>query len=300
MENRKKILVIGSSNTDMVVQTSHFPKPGQTVLGGKFMMNAGGKGANQAVAAARLDGLVRLIAKLGQDIFATEALSGFRKEGIDITYLRQTFEYASGVALITVAENGENEIVVASGANMDLKPADISNEAFEEVGLVMMQCEIPLETISYVADICSRKGIPVLLNPAPATSLPESLLSRLFMITPNETETEVMTGIYPGNPKDMERAAHWFLNQGVQNVLITLGKQGVYWQNKTQKGMVPAVQVQAVDTTGAGDVFNGALAQAVVEGCSLPAACQFAVKAAAIAVTRLGAQTAAPFRNEIV
>ncbi|PWJ55974.1 ribokinase [Dyadobacter jejuensis] len=293
------ILVVGSSNTDMVVKTSEFPRPGQTVLGGEFLMNPGGKGANQAVAAARLGGQVRFIARLGEDIFGKQAEINFKEESLDIDFLTFSEEHASGVALITVAESGENQIVVASGANMDLLPEHIPDAAFDAVALVVMQCEIPLETVRYINEQCLQRQIPVLLNPAPAMGLSEEMLQGLYLITPNETETEIITGIRPVDRPSLEAAAAWFRERGVQQVVITLGKDGVYLHNDTQQTIIPAQEVTAIDTTGAGDVFNGALAAALVKGSDLVAACSFASQAAAVSVTRLGAQSAAPFSWEL-
>ncbi|MCE7065840.1 ribokinase [Dyadobacter sp. CY326] len=295
---KNKVLIIGSSNTDMVVQTQDFPKPGQTVLGGIFLMNAGGKGANQAVAAARLGADVRFVAKIGKDIFGQEAKKGFVKEGLDITYLLETDDFASGVALITVNAKGENEIVVASGANMELHPADVPDVIFEEVAFVLIQLEIPLETISYIITKCNNLGIKVLMNPAPGIKLNEALLKGIFLITPNETETEIITGIYPYDAASMQQAAEILHNAGVEQVIITLGSSGVYFSNASHATLIPARQVEAVDTTAAGDVFNGAILTALAEGKDWIEACEFACAAAAISVTRPGAQSSAPFREE--
>ncbi|MCF0048916.1 ribokinase [Dyadobacter sp. LJ53] len=297
---KNKVLVIGSSNTDMVVQTAEFPKPGETVLGGTFLMNAGGKGANQAVAAARLGADVRFVAKIGKDIFGHEAKKGFVKEGLDIDYLLETTEYASGIALITVNANGENEIVVASGANMNLLPADLPDQIFEGVDFVLVQLEIPLETIACIVEKCRKLNIKVILNPAPAVSLDEKLLADVFLITPNETETQILTGIYPGNAESMKKAAGYFHKSGIEHVIITLGSAGVYLSNKHFTEIIPAQQVKALDTTAAGDVFNGAILTALASGEGWPEACRFACRAAAISVTRAGAQNSAPYRQELI
>ncbi|SKB76085.1 ribokinase [Dyadobacter psychrophilus] len=296
---KKKVLVIGSSNTDMVVQTAEFPKPGETVLGGTFLMNAGGKGANQAVAAARLGASVRFVAKIGKDIFGQEAKKGFLKEGLDIDYLIETTDHASGVALITVNANGENEIVVASGANMDLLPADLPDEIFQGIDFALIQLEIPMETVTYIIDKCRSLSIKVILNPAPAALLDKELLSSTFLITPNETETELLTGIYPSNVETMQRASDYFHQAGIEHVIITLGSTGIYLSNKQYAEMIPAQQVKALDTTAAGDVFNGAMLTALASGEDWPEACRFACEAAAISVTRIGAQNSAPYRHEL-
>jgi ribokinase len=295
----KKILIIGSSNTDMVVRTGTFPKPGQTVLGGSFLMNPGGKGANQAVAAARLGGDIRFITKTGEDIFGQQAIQGFEKEGLDISYARVTTDFASGIALITVSESGENQIVVASGANMDLKPEDLPQAAFKDVEYALVQLEIPIETVAYAIEKCWQMSVKVVLNPAPAALLNDDLLGKVYLITPNETETELITGIMPDSVEKMERAAKVLLAKGVQNVMITLGKKGVFFLNKYQMEIIPAINVIARDTTAAGDVFNGALVTALADGRDFRQAAEFACKAAALSVTRIGAQSSAPYLNEI-
>lgn len=294
-----RILIVGSSNTDMVIKTSEFPQPGQTVLGQTFLMNPGGKGANQAVAAARLGANVSFVAKVGNDIFGKEALEGFKKEGLNIDYILQTGDFPSGVASIIVNENGENQIVVASGANMDLKPTDLSDSIFEDIHLVLLQLEIPLDTIQYVIKKCNDLKIKVILNPAPAVKLDDDLLSGIYLITPNETETQLLTGILPDSPERMKEAAFFFRNKGIENVIITLGKNGVYLFNDQYSEIIPAVTVKPVDTTAAGDIFNGAVVTALAEGKNWIEACQYACKASAISVTRMGAQSSAPYQHEL-
>lgn len=295
-----KVLVVGSSNTDMVVKTSKFPRPGETVLGGIFLSNPGGKGANQAVAASRTGANVRFVTKVGNDIFGKQALDGFIQEGLDIANILQTSEFASGVALITVNENGENQIVVASGANMDLKPADLPDSIFQDIEYVLVQLEIQLETVLYLVEKCSELKINVILNPAPAVSLNDDLLKNIYLITPNETETHILTGILPDSPEAMKKAGRLLLDKGIKNVIITLGEKGVFLMNNEVIQTLPAIVVTPVDTTAAGDVFNGALLTALSEDKNLPEACEFACKAAAIAVTRMGAQSSAPYRKEIL
>nr|WP_295923644.1 ribokinase [uncultured Dyadobacter sp.] len=294
------VLIIGSSNTDMVVKTDQFPKPGETVLGGTFLMNAGGKGANQAVAAARLGAKVRFVTKTGNDIFGKQAREGFEKEGIDIQFSGESADLASGVALITVNEQGQNQIVVASGANMDLKPEDLSETAFEGVAMVLLQLEIPIETVRRTIEKCTELGIPVILNPAPGRPLDRALLQGLFLITPNETETELITGIAVESLESLERAGRHLLGLGIQNVAITLGSKGVYVAGDTFTGIIPARVVEAIDSTAAGDVFNGAILKALADGVSLPDACRYACRAAALSVTRMGAQSSAPYQHELV
>jgi len=295
-----KVLVIGSSNTDMVVKTKEFPQPGETVLGGTFIMAPGGKGANQAVAAARLGANVRLVTKLGNDIFGKEASDGFMRENLDINFISQTDHFASGIAMITVNEKGENEIVVASGANMDLKPLDLPDEIFNDVRFVLLQLEIPLDTVKFIIDKCAAANLKIILNPAPAVKLDEGLLKHVYLITPNETETKILTGILPNTQESLREAAEYLRQQGVENVIITIGKNGVYLKNENFDQIIPAVRVEPVDTTAAGDVFNGAVVAALASGKDWISACEYACKAAAISVTRMGAQTSAPYHHEII
>ena len=296
---KQKILVIGSSNTDMVFKTNEFPQPGETVLGQTFLMNPGGKGANQAVAAARLGSKVRFITKLGEDIFGKQSLEGFEKEGLDLDFVLKTPHFPSGVASIVVNGRGENQIIVASGANMDLKPSDLTDIIFEEAGLVLIQLEIPLETVRYIIEKCKSRNSKVILNPAPAQKLDDELLDGLYLITPNETETEILTGILPDDLNSLKAASLYLHDKGVENVIITLGKQGVYLSNNFYQQIIPSEEVVAVDTTAAGDVFNGAVTTALSEGKDWVEACQFACKASAISVTRMGAQSSAPYQHEI-
>lgn len=297
----RKILVVGSSNTDMVIKARHLPRPGETILGGSFFMNPGGKGANQAVTIARLGGQVTFICKTGSDIFGHQSQQLFEEEGINTSYIFSDSEHPSGVALITVDENAENCIVVASGANANLLPSDLNkaDEAIAEADLILMQLEIPMETVEYVAEQGHRLGKKVILNPAPAHPLSPSLLKHLYMITPNETEAEMISGIKITDETSAIEAAKVLVGMGVQNVIITLGSKGALAYCDKDVEMVSALKVEAVDTTAAGDVFNGALTVALSEGRSLPEAVRFACKASAISVTRVGAQSSAPYRNEV-
>jgi len=297
----KKIVVLGSTNTDMVVKAARIPAPGETILGGRFLMNPGGKGANQAVAAARLGGDVVFVAKVGNDLFGREARSLFEKEGICTDYVLTDAEEPSGVALIMVDAKGENCISVASGANGALSPEDIkaARGVIEKAGVLLMQLETPVETVLCAAQWAAAKGVPVVLNPAPACALPDGLLKCLSMITPNETEAELLTGVKVTCETSAARAAKALCAKGVKRVVITLGSKGAFVYSDGQGNLVPAVKVQAVDTTAAGDVFNGALAVALTEDHPLVAAVSFASKAAAISVTRMGAQASAPYRDEI-
>ena len=297
----KKILVVGSTNTDMVVKAAHLPRPGETVLGGVFMMNAGGKGANQAVAAARLGAHVTFICKTGNDIFGQQSKQLFADEGIDTSFVFTDATHPSGVALITVDDQAENCIVVASGANACLLPADLKEVAdvVEQSELVLMQLEIPMETIEYVAELAASKGKTVILNPAPAQPLSKSLLKNVNILTPNETEAGMISGIQVTDTVSANKAAGSICAMGVKTVIITLGAKGALIYTDTFQKEIPVEKVEAVDTTAAGDVFNGALAVALSEDIDITEAVQFACKAASISVTRLGAQVSAPYRKEL-
>jgi ribokinase len=298
----KQIVVVGSTNTDMVVKAARIPAPGETILGGRFLMNPGGKGANQAVAAARLGAEVVFIAKVGDDLFGREAKALFAKENICTDYVLTDPSEPSGVALIMVDAKGENCIAVASGANGTLMPEDI--EGLEGViaqsDLLLMQLETPLETVRYAADVAVNLGVPVILNPAPACELPSDLYDCLEVITPNESEAELLTNIKVTDEASAEAAARVLCDKGVLNVVITMGAKGAYVFDGEDGVMVPAFKVEAVDTTAAGDVFNGALAVALTEELELEEAVRFASKAASISVTRMGAQASAPRREELV
>lgn len=284
----------------MVVKSSVLPKPGETILGGTFLMNAGGKGANQAVAAARLGGDVMLVAKVGNDIFGKQSIDGFKKEKINTDFVFIDEEAPSGTALIMVNEEGENCIVVAPGANAQLLPADIAQiKTISEAAIILMQLEIPMETIAAVMKIATTNKRKVIINPAPAQKLPDELLNGLFLITPNETEACLLTNINVKDEATAAQAAKVFLSKGVLNVIITLGKQGAYFQNKDLQFITDAPVVKAVDTTAAGDTFSAAIAVAVTEKMEWKQAVQFAVKAASISVTRMGAQASVPYRHEL-
>jgi ribokinase len=299
--SKKKILIIGSSNTDMVIKAEKIPRPGETILGGTFLMNPGGKGANQAVSAARLDGNVTFISKTGNDLFGDRAIELLIEEGIDVRYVVKDPVLPSGVAIITVDALGENSIAVAPGSNGNLLQSDIPSALFEtgEYGILLLQLEIPMTVVEYSASLAINNGIKVILNPAPARNLPDHLLKQLWLITPNETEAEILTGLSAYDSPSAEKAAYALRQKGVKNVIITMGSAGAYLKTENFSGMIPAVKVTPVDTTAAGDVFNGAIAVALSEGKDLREAVDFANKAASISVTRMGAQASAPYRNEI-
>lgn len=299
---RKNIIVVGSTNMDMVVKTSHIPAHGETVLGGSFFMNPGGKGANQAVAVARLGGNAIFISKVGNDVFGKQSFQLFEEEGINTKYIISDSELPSGVALITVDENGENSIVVAPGANANLLPYDVEPAITESqnAGVILLQLEIPIRTVKHAVQKASAYSITVIVNPAPAAALSQELLSHIDIITPNSTEASRLSGIDVTDMETAKQAALEIKKLGVKNVVITMGSLGALVLEDEVLTIVPAVKVQAVDTTAAGDVFNGALAVALSEKKELVKAVSFACEAAAISVTKLGAQSSIPYRNEVI
>jgi len=301
MRPRPSILVVGSSNTDMIIRLDRIPRPGETILGGRFVTAAGGKGANQAVGAARAGGDVTFVARVGRDMFGDRALAGFEHDGIDVRYVARDRAAPSGVALIFVARDGENSIAVASGANGALSPADVrrASRAFSRAAVLVMQLETPLATVQAAADLAGRAGARVILNPAPARPLPGALLKRVSILTPNESEAGLLTGIAVTSDASAARAAARLRARGVGTVIVTLGARGALVADADGARLVPGFAVKAVDTTAAGDVFNGALAVALGEGRGMPEAVRFANAAAALSVTRLGAQMSAPRRREI-
>ncbi|MBN1819010.1 MAG: ribokinase [Sedimentisphaerales bacterium] len=298
---KPKIVIVGSSNTDMIVKVDRIPRPGETVLGGRFITAPGGKGANQAVAAARAGANVTFVARLGSDMFGQEALAGFIRDGIDTQFVILDESEPSGVASIVVDRHGENSIAVAPGANARLCPEDImaARSAFESAAMVLLQLEIPLDTVQAACHMAKEQGVPILLNPAPAQDLSEVLLSCVSILTPNEIEASLLSGIRVTDEPTAEKAAAQLAGHGIPTVLITLGARGVFVHSDEYTGMISSFEVEPVDTTAAGDVFNGALATALADGASLPEAARFANAAAAISVTLLGAQTSAPTRKVI-
>ncbi len=299
--NTSKIVVVGSSNTDMIIQLEKIPVPGETVIGGVFSMAAGGKGANQAVAAARAGGDVTFVASVGKDTFGTQAVEGFKQAGIEVSHIKTINDVASGVAFIFVDKFGENSIAVASGANAYLSPQDIEllHDTISQTKLLLMQLETPLETVRKAARLAYEAGVKIILNPAPAQPLDDELLKMISILTPNETETELLTGITVKDETSALNAAKVLMRKGIEYVLITLGAQGVFVAYENDHKLIPGFKVEAVDTTAAGDVFNGALATALAEGKIMDEAIHFANAAAALSVTKLGAQPSAHSRQEI-
>ena len=297
----KKIVVLGSTNTDMVISGRRIPAPGETVSGGRFLMNPGGKGANQAVAVARLSkakGACAFIAKVGDDLFGRETALRMKKDAIDAKLVIDRTE-PSGTALILVDAKGQNVISVALGANGTLSPADIGpyRKDIEGAAALLMQLETPMDTVVTAAKWAHAKGVPVILNPAPAAKLPRALYGLLDWITPNESEAEKLTGVKVTDAKSAAAAVDVLLGRGVGHVVITMGSKGVYCGDCRR--LYPAKRVKSVDCVAAGDTFNGAFAVALAEGRCCEDAIGFAQRAAAISVTRPGAQASVPFRREV-
>lgn len=296
-----RVLVVGSSNTDMIVRVPRIPRPGETLLGGDFAMAAGGKGANQAVAAARAGGRVTFVARIGDDLFGRAAREGFARDGIDARFVLTTPGQPSGIALITVDARGENSISVASGANALLSVEDIeaAAAAFDAAEIVLLQLESPLEAVAAAVRKAGERRVPVILNPAPARELGPKLLRGVDVLTPNEHEAAVLTGVEFKDDRSVREAGGRLRALGPRIVVVTLGARGAYASSEGFEGFVPAFKTEPVDSTAAGDVFNGALAVAMAESRPLEEALRFAQAAAAIAVTRPGAQPSAPTRAEI-
>ena len=298
--NNKRILVIGSSNTDMTAKTQELPRPGETVLGGVFTMGAGGKGANQAVAAQRLGGDVQFICKVGKDMFGDNAIAQYEKEGLDTSGILRS-QLPSGVALIYVDSYAENCIVVASGANGDLSEADIeaSRQAILNCGILLLQLESPIPSVLKAAKMAHEAGATVVLNPAPACALPEELFRYIDLFIPNETELSTFSGLPVNNAEDAFKAAKAMQAKGVGKLIVTMGSKGALICEGSTSDFVPANKVKAVDTTAAGDTFCGALCVAISEGKSLKEAAEFACAASALTVQKMGAQNSIPFRKDI-
>jgi ribokinase len=296
-----RVVVVGSSNTDMVINVPHLPKPGETIMGGRFAVAGGGKGANQAVAAARAGGSVDFIARIGADTFGDAALKAWRQDGIGVDLVVRDPSSPSGVALIFVDSAAENCIAVAPGANDLLTPADIDRgrSAIAAAGIMLVQLEVPVETVRHALIAARASGTRTILNPAPARPLDQAILSAVSIITPNETEAELLTGVRVVDDASAERAATQLLERGPDTVIITVGSRGAYVATATIRKLVAGFPVTPVDTVAAGDVFNGALSVALAEQRSLIDSIRFGNAAAAISVTRHGAQPSAPRRVEI-
>ena len=301
--DRPRIVVVGSSNTDMVVKGHRLPGPGETITGGQFVMAPGGKGANQAVAAARLGAEVSFVAKVGQDMFGDQAVEGYNREGIVTDLIVRDPDNHTGVALILVDQQGENSISVASGANHALTPQDVEKAAgqIKAADVVLLQLEIPIETVQFAVLLAAEAGVRVILDPAPAPDAPleDRLLRNVTCLTPNESEAERLTGIQVRDEAGARAAADRLLQSGVHHVIITLGAKGSLLAGEGQMLLVPGYPVDARDSTAAGDAFNGGLGAALARGRSWEEAVRDASLVGAFAVTRLGAQPSLPTEEDL-
>jgi ribokinase len=294
------IVIVGSINMDLVVRAPHIPVPGQTVLGRDFASIPGGKGANQAVAVARLGAPAVMIGRVGNDDFGNRMLAGLKNEGIDCTWVKTTAGAASGIAMIVVADNGENAITVASGANLAVTPADVdaAEETIRQAGVCLLQLELPIETVEYTADLCRRHGVETILDtaPVPTAGLPESLF-HADIVSPNESEASQLIGLSAAkSPQAIAASLH---RRGCRSVVLKLGQRGAYALSPEGESAVPGFAVNAVDTTAAGDAFTAALAVTRSWGWKLNEAIRFANAAGALACTRMGAQPSMPTRSEV-
>jgi len=298
---KPKIVVIGSSNTDMICRVPYIPKPGETIMGTEFFTAQGGKGANQAVAAARAGGSVVFIACVGDDSFGKQAIDAYNKDGIDSSCIQKVKGVATGVALINVADSGENSISVVPGANAHLTPEiiDSHRDVILSADIILMQLEIPIETVYYVARMAHDAKIPVVLNPAPAREIDRDILAMLAMVTPNEHEALLISGLGIDTQSVSEMAIQ-IQKLGVKSVIITTGKEGALYRENDKEEIVPGIVVKAIDTTAAGDTFNGYLVVELAKGKTISDAIKIANKAAATSVTRLGAQPSIPYFSQII
>jgi len=300
-QNKAKIVVVGSSNMDLVVKSPRIPAKGETILGGDFIMTPGGKGANQAVAAVKLGAEVYFVAKLGDDIFGRQSLSNFQKVGINTDYVEQTKEAPSGVALITVDDAGDNIIVVAPGANQKLSPEDVNKaqSAIVSSGAVAAQLEVPLDTVEFAARLANEAGVPFILDPAPAQKLSDELLRMVDVIKPNETEAGILTGVEITDENSAQKATKGLLERGVKAVVLTMGSKGYLLATNDGAEFVPSIKVDAVDATAAGDAFTGSLSVGLARGKTLKEAAWFANHVAALSVTIMGAQFSMPDAEQV-
>ena len=294
--SKGNILVIGSSNTDMTIRASRLPAPGETILGGEFKMGRGGKGANQAVAAKRLGGNVTFVCKVGNDVFGNESVQAYSAEGMDISRILRS-EKPSGTALIMVDDSGANCISVAPGANGDISVEDIRSIAdlIRSASYLILQLEIPVAAVVEAAHIAHEAGVCVILNPAPATKLPESIFADIDILTPNQTETAILTGISDDPDKAVARLAEL----GVGRIVMTRGSKGSAVYENGKCTLVDACKVNAIDATAAGDTFCGALCVGLSEGLDLVEAARFATRASALTVQKMGAQESIPYRKDL-
>ena len=296
----KNICVIGSLNMDLVVNVDKMPKPGQTIIGSNFKEVPGGKGANQAVAMARLNGNVSMIGKVGEDGFGQTLINALKNDKVDTTYIKTT-KGATGVALITVDNNAQNSIVVSPGANFEVKEEDIDNniEAIKNSDIVVLQLETPLNTIKYALKKSKELNKYTILNPAPALKLDDEIIKNVDLLTPNETELEIISGVNIETEEDIQKAAQIMIEKGVKELIVTLGSKGSLYINKEKSIFKKAYKVEAVDTTAAGDSYTAALAVALSKDQSIEEAMDFASKVGALSVLKEGAQSSLPTLEDV-
>ncbi|MCI9061969.1 MULTISPECIES: ribokinase [Romboutsia] len=297
----KNICVIGSLNMDLVVNVDAMPKPGQTIIGSNFKEVPGGKGANQAVAMARLNGNVSMIGKVGEDGFGQTLINSLKNDKVDTTYI-QTTKGSTGVALITVDKNAQNSIVVSPGANFEVKEEDIDNniKAIENSDIVVLQLETPLNTIKYALNKAKELNKYTILNPAPAVKLDDEIIKNVDLLTPNETELEIISGVSIETEEDIQKAAQIMIEKGVKELIVTLGSKGSLYINKEKSMFKKAYKVEAVDTTAAGDSYTGALAVALSQDKGIEDAMDFASKVGALSVLKEGAQSSLPTLEDVI
>jgi len=298
---RSRIMVIGSLNMDLVVISPRHPQIGETILGNSFATYPGGKGANQAIAAARLGASVQMVGSIGQDGFGQDLHNNLMANNVDCRYLIVSAGVSSGTALITVDQQGRNTIIVVPGANHHLLPQDIENieDAMSETGLVVLQMEIPLETVWESILLARKHAVPVLLNPAPANPIPDEILDGLDYLIPNESELGLLTGMPTATLMEIKQASQVLLTKGVKRVILTRGEQGCFYLDHEKEIVLPAFQVQPVDTTAAGDAFIGGFASSLMTTDSIHTALKTGSAAGALAATKAGAQTSLPSRLEL-
>ena len=296
----KNICVIGSLNMDLVVNVDKMPKPGQTIIGSNFKEVPGGKGANQAVAMARLNGNVSMIGKVGEDGFGQTLINSLKNDKVDTTYIKTT-KGATGVALITVDNNAQNSIVVSPGANFEVKEEDIDNniEAIKNSDIVVLQLETPLNTIKYALKKSKELNKYTILNPAPALKLDDEIIKNVELLTPNETELEIISGVSIETEEDIQKAAQIIIEKGVKELIVTLGSKGSLYINKEKSIFKKAYKVEAVDTTAAGDSYTAALAVALSKDKNIKEAMDFASKVGALSVLKEGAQSSLPTLEDV-
>jgi len=298
---KNKVVVVGSYNTDMTIKTKKLPGPGETVIGGHFSTGGGGKGANQAIAAARIGAEVTFVARVGNDLLGSEGIKRLNEEHINTKYISRDNEMPTGVAFIVVDDKGENSIVVASGANANLSPTDVESASDEisSADILLIQLESPIESVYASIKSAHDNGVTVILNPAPAQELDNHILKYVDIITPNIVEAEMLTGIKITDVTSLHSIVNRFFEYGINDVIITLGSKGYFAGSPDAMKIIPALNVAPIDTTGAGDVFSGSLAAFLSEGMTIERAARMANAAASVSVTRMGAQDGAPNRVEI-